>query len=153
MDNAAVEEVRYQLGPRVRIALIREPGPVFQAPVRTAGELWDAMKAEVAAWDRERLIVVLLDQANHIVAVEEVAVGPSAITSVPVRDILKSVILANAAGLICVHNHLGPPAPTEEDARVTEQLRSACDLIGIPLLDHVIFGDDSYYSFHDSDRI
>jgi DNA repair protein RadC len=56
--------------------------------------------------------------------------------------------LANASGIILVHNHpSGDPSPSEEDHNITEQMREAGKILGIKLIDHVIIGEGSYYSF------
>jgi DNA repair protein RadC len=62
--------------------------------------------------------------------------------------VFKAAILANAAALICAHNHpSGDPTPSPEDRRITERLRSASEVVGISLLDHVVIGNPTFYSF------
>ena len=61
---------------------------------------------------------------------------------------MRKALLNNAAGIILFHNHpSGNPKPGPCDIRMTSGLKSACDLMGIRFLDHIIFTDGSYYSF------
>ena len=64
------------------------------------------------------------------------------------RELFKSAILSNAASVILVHNHpSGDPSPSEADLDFTQRIKDAGELIGIPLLDHIIIGDCKYLSF------
>ena len=63
-------------------------------------------------------------------------------------NVFKSAILANASGIILVHNHpSGVPYPSADDRSITEMLRESGQLLGIPMYDHVIVGDQAYFSF------
>lgn len=69
------------------------------------------------------------------------------------REVFKAAIVANAAALICAHNHpSGDPEPSREDRAITERLRQAGTLLGIPVLDHIVLGDGTthYFSFADA---
>jgi DNA repair protein RadC len=60
----------------------------------------------------------------------------------------------DAAGVVVVHNHPGgDPAPSEEDVALTRQLVRAGEAVGIPVLDHIILGAGTYFSFADSRRM
>ena len=66
------------------------------------------------------------------------------------REVYKAAIMANAAAIIGIHNHpSGNPAPSEEDHALTKRLAEAGTLLGIALLDHVIGGQNTHYSFAD----
>jgi DNA repair protein RadC len=53
--------------------------------------------------------------------------------------------------IVALHNHpSGDPAPSEEDARITEQLKQGAKLLGLRLADHIVIGDNRYYSFHEN---
>ena len=69
---------------------------------------------------------------------------------VDVRIILAVALKTLATGIILVHNHpSGNLKPSREDLKITEQLKSSCDLIGITLLDHLIITKEDYFSFAD----
>lgn len=66
------------------------------------------------------------------------------------RELLKASILSNASTMILVHNHpSGNLVPSKDDVRLTDRLQKVCELIGIPLVDHIIVGGDNrnYFSF------
>ena len=61
---------------------------------------------------------------------------------------MQRALLCNASRIMIAHNHpSGNSEPSREDKKTTENIRKACDLIGIPLLDHIIIGEDEYFSF------
>lgn len=63
------------------------------------------------------------------------------------REIFKRAVLNNAASIICMHNHpSGDPTPSQNDIDITKRIDEAGELMGIPLLDHVIIGDGTYIS-------
>ena len=68
------------------------------------------------------------------------------------RELLKAGILSNAAGMILAHNHTsGKLLPSEDDVKLTDKMQRVCELVGIPLVDHVIVGGDNsrYFSFQE----
>lgn len=68
------------------------------------------------------------------------------------RELLKASILSNAANIILVHNHpSGNLVPSKADVQITDQLQKVCEMVGIPLHDHVIVGGDNhkYFSFRE----
>ena len=65
-------------------------------------------------------------------------------------EVFKPLILMNAAGWICAHNHpSGDVTPSQEDRVLTKRLREAGQLLGLNLLDHLILADENLYSFAD----
>jgi len=65
-------------------------------------------------------------------------------------EVFKPLILMNAAGWICAHNHpSGDVTPSQEDRVLTKRLREAGQLLGLNRLDHLILADENIYSFAD----
>jgi DNA repair protein RadC len=63
----------------------------------------------------------------------------------------RAVLLENAAAVVFLHNHpSGDPAPSREDRECTKRLTAAAKILGIRVLDHVIFGETEYFSFADA---
>lgn len=132
----------------VRIALIRERGPVYAEPIRNAADIDRLLGPTARSWDRERFVSVILDGKSRVVAIDEVAVGTVTAALVHPREVLKGAILANGVSLIVVHNHpSGDCTPSGEDVALTRRLGSACELMGVRFLDHIVLGDGSFYSF------
>ena len=70
------------------------------------------------------------------------------------REIFKEAYLASAAYIICVHNHpSGNVIPSSEDINVTNALVKIGNLQGVPVIDHVIIGENNYYSFYENELI
>jgi len=102
-------------------------------------------------FDRERFYSICLDSKNQIVHCEEISLGTPSNTIAHPREIFKSAVLSSSSGIILTHNHpSGNPSPSPEDYFLTERICECGDLLGIEVLDHVIIGGDSYYSFRDS---
>lgn len=102
--------------------------------------------------DREHLIVLSLNGQNKPVNVNIVHVGTSDQCNTQPRDILKPAILCNASSILVLHNHpSGDVTPSGSDKAFTENLREACKVMGIRLLDSIIIGEPNkpYYSLAD----
>lgn len=96
--------------------------------------------------DREFLIVASLDNKCKPLSLEIVAIGNINTCIVSPREIFKHAIISNAANIIIYHNHVsGECSPSNEDIIVTKRLIEAGELLGIPLLDHIIIGDSRSY--------
>jgi DNA repair protein RadC len=81
------------------------------------------------------------------VCVDVVAVGSLTSSIVHPREVFKSALLSSCASIAFVHNHPSDdPNPSSDDFHITKKLQEAGKIIGIPVLDHVIIGSDSYIS-------
>ena len=99
---------------------------------------------------QEEVKLILLNRNNKVLGVYSLAIGGIAGCVVDVRIILAVALKTLASGIILVHNHpSGNLKPSREDVKITEQLKSSCDLIGITLLDHLIITKEDYFSFAD----
>ena len=97
--------------------------------------------------DREEFLVALLDTSNAVCGLAQISVGGLAASIVEPRQVFKTAILANAAAIICLHNHpSGNPEPSREDIRITRQLVEAGKLMGVPVHDHLIIAGATYTS-------
>ena len=97
--------IRYTI-PVCRVALIRESS--IQAPsgrVRTARDAEAIVRQHLADVDREHFVVLLLNRKNVVIGVNTVSVGSLTASVVSPREVFKAAILANAAAIICAHNH------------------------------------------------
>ena len=105
--------------------------------------------------DREMMLVLSLNGRLEPQAVEIAAVGGVSSCSVDIRSIFKHALLSNAEYVICFHNHpSGDPEPSREDELLTGRIRSAGELLGMELVDHIILGEgNAYYSFRDHGRL
>lgn len=100
---------------------------------------------------RESFYVVLLDGRNRVLNKVRVSQGSLGSSIVHPREAFRPAVREAAAAVIFVHNHpSGDPTPSAEDRRITERLRRAGEMMGIPVLDHVVVGRGRYWSFADN---
>lgn len=105
--------------------------------------------------DREKLIVICVNAKAEPVSIEISSIGTVDQSCVGIREVFKSAILQNAAGIIIAHNHpSGSISPSDEDKRITKRVKESGELLGIKLYDHLIIGDDNkYFSFADKEMM
>ncbi len=136
------------VGYRTYVKLVRENSH-RHAPyqVGSPADVYRAF-AKLSECDRERFYAVHLEGQNRVCGVELVSQGTVGSSLVTPREVYKSAILANASGIILVHNHpSGVPSPSADDRSITEVLRESGRILDIPIYDHVIIGDGKYFSF------
>ncbi len=95
--------------------------------------------------EQEELLAIFLDTRNNVICSKIIYRGTLNYMVIHPRDILREAIKSNSAGIIIAHNHpSGNPEPSKEDIELTKRLSKGADLLSIPLLDHVIIGEDFY---------
>jgi DNA repair protein RadC len=118
--------------------------------VRNSKEVFNYLYLTMRDLKTEKFKVIFLDSASQIIDDKNLFEGTLNVSSVYPREIVKSAVSKNAASLIFVHNHpSGDPTPSESDKAITEDLVYACNLVQIKVLDHIIIGDNRYFSFAD----
>lgn len=96
----------------------------------------------------ETFLVILLDGRNNILEISEVATGTPGQAVPHVRTIMSEALKYFASGIVCVHNHpSGNTSPSRDDKLFTNVLRDACVTMDVKLTDHIIIGDNSFFSF------
>lgn len=108
-----------------------------------------AVFTELLADEASEVFAILcLSTKNRVLAFHEVSRGTLDSAPVHPREVYKAALLANAAAIIVCHNHpSGEPSPSPDDIALTHRLVASGELLGIPVLDHVVVGDGRYYSF------
>jgi len=102
----------------------------------------------------EVFAIVTLDAKNNITGAFEVSRGALSSSIVHPREVFKRAILQNASSIALMHNHpSGDPEPSSEDLQMTKRLEEAGKILGIRILDHIIFGDDYFFSFKEEGLI
>lgn len=100
---------------------------------------------------REIFCALLLDSKNRLITEVRISEGSLAASLVHPREAFRPAIREAAAAVLFVHNHpSGDPTASAEDRRITARLRAAGELLGIPMLDHIVIGRDRYFSFADA---
>jgi DNA repair protein RadC len=122
----------------------------LDAPITSSRDVYSALRARVRGQMREHFFAVALDAKNRPLSEIQVATGGLLACGVTPSDVFRPVLRAGAAGVIFAHNHpSGDPTPSEQDIDITERLCQAGDLLGVQVLDHLVLGDGSYFSFLD----
>ena len=103
---------------------------------------------------QEYFYCVYLDTKGNYLGKKCLFIGTINNSLVHPREIFKEAYLLSANGIICVHNHpSGDVSPSKEDILLTIKIKEIGIIHGINLIDHVIIGDNSYYSFYDNGKI
>ena len=104
---------------------------------------------------KETFKVLLLNNANKIIGYTTISEGGLTSTIVDVRVIMQTALVSNATSIIITHNHpSGNPRPSIHDDNLTKKIKSACELMDIRLLDHIIVTPyDSFYSYCNEGRL
>jgi DNA repair protein RadC len=119
-------------------------------PVRSAADVFERYRYLVGDSPVEEFLAVLLDVKHRVLRDVRVSVGILNGSLIHPREVFAAAVAERAAAVVLVHNHpSGDPSPSTEDQEVTRRLRSVGGIVGIPVIDHVIIGDCSYYSFRE----
>lgn len=123
-------------------------------PLNNSRELYEYLCHTIRDKLREYFKVVFLDAKNKVLAVETLFKGTLTASSVYPREVILAALNHDAAALIFAHNHpSGDPTPSPEDVAITRQLVLACAVMGITVHEHIVMGNNSYYSFADHGHI
>jgi DNA repair protein RadC len=121
---------------------------------RSSKEVFEYLYHSMRGLKKEVFKVIYLNSKNKILNEEDLFEGSLTSTSIYPREIIKNAIKNDASALIFVHNHpSGDPQPSNLDKEITEDLVCACKIMEINVLDHIIVGNDKYYSFADNGLI
>lgn len=102
----------------------------------------------------EEFWILLLNQQGKVIDRVRISQGGISQITVDVRTILREALLQRAVQIALVHNHpSGNPQPSLEDARLTDRIKQAAQVMQIRLIDHLVVTDGAYYSFNDEGRI
>jgi len=123
-------------------------------PIKSSRDLFNYLYHSLRDKGREIFKAVFLDAQNRVITIETLFEGTLTASAVYPREVIQAALRHRAAGLFLVHNHpSGEPRPSKEDEVVTRRLIHACRVMGITVHEHIIVGDNTYYSFADHGRI
>jgi DNA repair protein RadC len=129
----------------------RKDQDVLQRPrINTAKDVYQLMKVELVDKLIEQFWIVLLTRANYVIKKHLVSSGGTARLAVDPKVIFKAALDHNASSIVLVHNHpSNNPKPSQMDIDLTERLMKAGKILDIPIIDHIIFTENKYFSFAD----
>jgi len=122
--------------------------PAMGSVVKSSAQLFAYLREKFQGRGREQFIAVLLDTKLRILREVQISTGSLSEAIVHPREVFRAAVRDSASKVIFVHNHpSGDPEPSEQDRALTTRLCQAGSVVGISVLDHMIIGRDSYYSF------
>ena len=123
-----------------------KPKIVLDSPAKVAG----LAKTRLSFLEVEEFWMILVDTKNRLLAFEKICSGTVDQAPVFPREVIARALELKASGLILLHNHPGgDPRPSHQDFQLTRKLQAVARDLGLRVLDHIIIGQDNYFSFQE----
>ena len=108
------------------------------------------MKDKLSYLDQEHFMAIFINNNNEIITDKIISIGTTTTTIANPKDVIKWALKYSAYAIIVAHNHpSGNVKPSSQDVKFTMELKKACEIIDIILVDHIIVGRNNYFSFKD----
>lgn len=139
-----------ELGRRIYIENNKLGGVILNNSLK----IYEYFKDLVGNKKQEYFYTVYVDTKGRYIDKKCLFVGTINNSIVHPREIFKEAYLLSANGIICIHNHpSGDPTPSKEDIMITRKIKEIAMIHGIRLVDHLIVGVNSYYSFYEDNKL
>ena len=139
-----------ELGRRIYIENNKLSGVILNNSLK----IYEYFKDLVGDKKQEYFYTVYVDTKGRYIDKKCLFVGTINNSIIHPREIFKEAYLLSANGIICIHNHpSGDPTPSKEDMMITRKIKEIAVIHGIRLVDHIIVGIDSYYSFYEDNKL
>ena len=113
-------------------------------------DVYDLLHQHMQGQQYEKFVVILMNRANRLIRCVDISEGGISGTVADPKKIFKMAMDNNASSIVLAHNHpSGNTQPSEADIRLTNKLKEAGLLLDLPVLDHIVYGEESYFSFAD----
>ncbi|MBL7131017.1 MAG: DNA repair protein RadC [Candidatus Omnitrophica bacterium] len=148
LGQAKIAQIRaaLEIGRRFREDEVKENQP----KINSSKDIVDILMSRMRDLKKEVFKIVLLNSQNRIIDIFDTGEGTVNKANPIIREIFQEALQNYATSLICVHNHpSGKTEPSREDRDFTKELYQAGNIMQVKVLDHVIIGDNKYYSFAD----
>jgi DNA repair protein RadC len=123
---------------------------ISKDPVNNSKALFEYLYHHMRDKNREFFKGIFLDSKNRVIHIETISEGTLTASSVYPREVIRAALNQHAAAMIFAHNHpSGDPKPSPEDIAITRQLVYAGKIMGVTVHEHIIIGDNRYFSFAD----
>jgi len=135
----------FALGRRANATAARAP-----PSLRTPADCYRLLRGRLAHLVQEVFVAIALNSRYRVIEVIEIARGTLSSVDVHPREVFRPLVRRGAAAAVVAHNHpSGDPSPSPEDISLTRRLRDAGDVLGIPIVDHVIVTSSGYTSLEE----
>lgn len=119
-----------------------------QIPVKSHQDVIKLVKQRLKDKKKENFLILCLDTRNNLIRIGNISTGTLDANLVHPREVFKEAIQSLASSIILVHNHpSGNPEPSEADLDITKRIQETGKIVGIDVLDHIIVGDNTSFSF------
>ena len=127
---------------------------IHKDPISNSKALFDYLYHSLRDKQKEYFKAIFLDSKNRVIATETLSEGTLTSSSVYPREVIQAALNHHAAAVIFAHNHpSGDPKPSQDDISITRQLVFAGRIMGITVHEHIIIGENRYFSFADQGYI
>lgn len=134
-----------ELGRRRRAA-----DPLQKPSISTSRDAYEIVQSLIGESQYEQFWILLLNRANKVIRKENISDGGMTGTVADPKRIFKIAVDHSACYIILAHNHpSGNLRPSEDDIKLTRKIKQSGDLLDIKVLDHIIAGENNYFSFAD----
>lgn len=125
-------------------------GLTFNSPLTVATYYMEELRHE----KREKVMLILLDSKGLVLKEVILSTGTVNASLISTREIFIEVLQAEAVGIVLLHNHpSGDPMPSSNDKYITSQIMKGAELLDVVFVDHIIIGDNRYYSFKEKNLL
>lgn len=129
---------------------LTEKKPIFASPKELANYFMPKFRNH----KKEVFTVLLFDSQHRLIKEETIAIGTLAKVLVEPREVFFKAISMQASSVIMIHNHpSGIITPSDDDIELTKQIAEAGKILGVPVLDHLILGENDFYSFRENEMM
>lgn len=137
---SAIELGKRVVNKEIKISMVLASGEVVH----------EAFKSLFLNENQEKVLAIYLDSKKRLISYKFIFIGTLDKSIIHPREIFNEAIKVSASSLILMHNHPSNEInPSKEDIITTDKIKECGDIIGIPLLDHLITNGKDYYSFYD----
>lgn len=122
--------------------------------IKSSRDAYNLLSPLLSDRQQEAFFVILLNQANRVLSTESISEGSSKATIVDKKKIFHLALTRHASSIILSHNHpSGQLKPSQMDINITKDTKKAGQYLDINVLDHIIIGNNTYYSFADEGQL
>ncbi len=127
---------------------------VKRVQIRNSRDIYELFHSKMADLDHEECWVLLMNNQHRIIDTVRISHGGVSETTVDPKIVLKHALGKLASSVVLCHNHpSGNPYPSSCDDKITQKLKLACQNLDMQLTDHLVFSENSYYSYADEGKL